>query len=90
MPYVFAFCCGVFAASTVYFIIYSVYKQNRPVILPETFLPAFAAGILWAVAQTAFFVANEALSKAVSFPIISRVTLLHYIDNCSVTVKLRF
>lgn len=32
-----------------------------------------AAGCLWAVAQTSFFVANQHLSQTVTFPIISQM-----------------
>uniref|UniRef100_A0A915IA19 Uncharacterized protein n=1 Tax=Romanomermis culicivorax TaxID=13658 RepID=A0A915IA19_ROMCU len=70
--YVFAFTVGVMASCTFYFVIYAAYKGSRPYIDPNLCLPAFVAGIFWAVAQTAFFVANESLSEAVSFPIISR------------------
>jgi glucose uptake protein GlcU len=36
----------------------------------ELAVPAFISGLLWAVAQTSFFIANEKLSQTVTFPII--------------------
>jgi len=72
LDYVFAHYCGILVASTVYFLLYCAIKKNKPSINAAATLPAFVAGIMWAIAQTAFFVANEALMEAVSFPIITR------------------
>jgi glucose uptake protein GlcU len=71
LPYVFAHYSGIFLTATAFFLIYGGYKRNRPVINAKTVIPAYITGTLWAVAQSAWFVANESLSPAVSFPIIA-------------------
>uniref|UniRef100_A0A914VVR5 Transmembrane protein 144 n=1 Tax=Plectus sambesii TaxID=2011161 RepID=A0A914VVR5_9BILA len=73
LPYVFAHYSGIFLTATAFFLIYGAFKQNRPVINRQTVVPAYISGTLWAVAQSAWFVANENLSQAVSFPIIAMV-----------------
>lgn len=72
LPYVFAFCCGICATSTAYFVFYALYNQQKQIYMPEAILPAFAAGVIWAIGQTACLIAIESLSEAVSFPIITR------------------
>ncbi|CAB3408941.1 unnamed protein product [Caenorhabditis bovis] len=73
LSYVFSHYFGIFLTSTSLFVVYSLIKKNKPYVLPELCLPSLAAGFLWAVAQTSFFVANQNLSQAVTFPIISMV-----------------
>jgi len=46
-------------------------KRNKPVVQPEVILPALLSGAMWAVANSLFFLANNALSQAVTFPIVS-------------------
>ena len=47
------------AASTAYFLLYCVLKRNKPVVYPEVVLPGVISGVMWAVAQSSFFVANQ-------------------------------
>ena len=69
--YVFSMFSGIFLSSFFYFIIYIISKKNRPYIVIESIFPAFLSGIMWAIAQAAFILANSALSQAISFPLIS-------------------
>ena len=71
LDYVFATFCGIFMTSTVYFIIYAVYKRNRPKVYPRAMLPGFVAGIIWSIATASWFIANKVLSLAIAFPIIA-------------------
>ncbi|XP_077989959.1 transmembrane protein 144-like [Glandiceps talaboti] len=71
LDYVFAHFCGIYATGTIYFIIYCILMRNKPRIFPKLILPAFISGVMWAIAQTAFFVANSILRQSVSFPIIT-------------------
>uniref|UniRef100_A0A0N5AIC3 Transmembrane protein 144 n=1 Tax=Syphacia muris TaxID=451379 RepID=A0A0N5AIC3_9BILA len=70
-PYVFAHSMGIFLTATALFIGYSII--NKPVINNQITLPALCAGLIWIIAQTSFFVANENLSQTVSFPIITMI-----------------
>ncbi|PIO69709.1 hypothetical protein TELCIR_08462 [Teladorsagia circumcincta] len=45
--------------------------RNRPLVPSFIVLPSLLAGLLWAIAQSSFFVANQHLSQAVTFPIIA-------------------
>jgi glucose uptake protein GlcU len=71
LDYVFSHFCGIFLASTVYFLIYCLLKRNKPEVYPQIVVPGFISGVMWAIAQTCFFYANQELSFVVSFPIIA-------------------
>ncbi|CAJ0594048.1 unnamed protein product [Cylicocyclus nassatus] len=71
LSYVFSHYFGIFLTATTLFIGYAMIKRNQPIIPQPIFLPAFLSGLLWAIAQTSFFIANQHLSQAVTFPIIT-------------------
>jgi len=71
LDYVFSHFCGIYAASTFWFLVYCAVQRSSPRIYPRLVLPGFVSGVMWAVAQTCWFVANDALSLAVAFPLIT-------------------
>ncbi|KAK5974149.1 Transmembrane protein [Trichostrongylus colubriformis] len=71
LSYVFSHFFGIFLTATAIFLIYTVFRKGEAFMASEVVLPAFLAGLLWAAAQTAFFIANQHLSQAISFPIIT-------------------
>ncbi|VDO21455.1 unnamed protein product [Haemonchus placei] len=71
LSYVFSHYFGIFLTSTIMFIGYAMMKRNHPLVPSFIVLPSLLAGILWAIAQSSFFVANQHLSQAVTFPIIT-------------------
>ncbi|CAJ0561887.1 unnamed protein product, partial [Mesorhabditis spiculigera] len=71
LSYVFSHYFGIFISGTALFLGYAIFKKNKPIINPEITLPSFAGGLMWAIAQSAFFIANDNLSQAVTFPIIT-------------------
>lgn len=71
LDYVFPHFTGIFLTSTFYFLLYCAFMKNRPHIYPQAILPAFASGIMWATAQSCWFIANETLGFATSFPIVT-------------------
>ncbi|XP_019377247.1 PREDICTED: transmembrane protein 144 [Gavialis gangeticus] len=71
LDYVFAHFSGIFLTSTIYFLIYCMVMKNKPKVYPEAILPGFTSGILWAIANCCWFIANHYLSAVVSFPIIT-------------------
>ena len=71
IQYAFSQFSGTLLASTVYFLIYCLVKRNRPDLYPEAVGPGFLSGVLWAVADVGWFVANTYLSEAISFPIVT-------------------
>ncbi|XP_041358403.1 transmembrane protein 144-like isoform X2 [Gigantopelta aegis] len=73
LDYVFAHFCGIYLASTFYFLLYCAVNKNRPKIYPKVILPGIVSGVMWAVATGFWFIANSALSEPVSFPIITTV-----------------
>ncbi|XP_009896908.2 transmembrane protein 144 [Dryobates pubescens] len=71
LDYVFAHFSGIFLTSTIYFLIYCAVKKNKPNVYPLAILPGFVSGVLWAIANCCWFIANHYLSAVVSFPIIT-------------------
>uniref|UniRef100_A0A2H6N9T2 Transmembrane protein 144 n=1 Tax=Micrurus carvalhoi TaxID=3147026 RepID=A0A2H6N9T2_9SAUR len=71
LDYVFAHFSGIFLTSTVYFLLYCAAMKNNPKIYPAAIIPGFISGILWAIANCCWFIANHYLSAVVSFPIIT-------------------
>ncbi len=71
MHYIFSHFCGIQFTMTLYFILYCIYNGNQAAIYPKAIVPAFISGVMWAVAQVSWFVANGALGFAISFPIIA-------------------
>nr|CDS35022.1 transmembrane protein 144 [Hymenolepis microstoma] len=72
LDYVFAHFLGIWLTSTIIFVIYSLIKKNSP-WLPsnQAILPSLLSGILWAIAQSSWFVANAALGEPVTFPVVT-------------------
>lgn len=68
--YVFAHMLGIWITSTVIFVIYAVVRKNKP-WFPErrAIFPSIISGILWGIAQTAWFVSNASLGQPIAFPI---------------------
>ncbi|XP_015280249.1 PREDICTED: transmembrane protein 144 [Gekko japonicus] len=71
LDYVFAHFSGIFLTSTVYFLIYCAVMKSHPKVYPEAIIPGFVSGLLWAIANCCWFLANRYLSAVVSFPIIT-------------------
>lgn len=69
LDYMFAYYTGILLASLGYFIVYCAFKKNKPVIYPEIILPGLASGWMWGAANVCYFLATNALSQAISFPI---------------------
>lgn len=69
--YVLSHFCGILLLGVLVLAVYiPVMGQQRHTPL-EIVMPAVFAGVLWAIAQVAWFKANEELSMVVAFPIIS-------------------
>ena len=76
LDYVFSHFCGIFVTSTAYLIFYSIAKQwspriNSDINYSELILPAFISGVMWAVADIMWFVANTNLGLVTSFPLVT-------------------
>jgi hypothetical protein len=70
LDYAFNQFCGILVTSIFYFLVYCAYKRNKPIINPQIALPGFVSGVIWAIAQTCWFVANTELGYSAAFPII--------------------
>jgi glucose uptake protein GlcU len=70
LDYVFTQFCGILFMSVLYFCAYCLYMQNAPVVNPSIILPGFLSGVMWAVAQVCWFVANAELGYSTAFPIV--------------------
>uniref|UniRef100_A0A915NEK5 Transmembrane protein 144 n=1 Tax=Meloidogyne javanica TaxID=6303 RepID=A0A915NEK5_MELJA len=69
IDYVFSHFTGIYLTSTFVLLIYIAYKQNKPYMDNALVFPSLLAGVLWAVAMLAWFLANDILSQAITFPI---------------------
>lgn len=67
---VFSHFCGIFLTSFTYFLFYCFYKK-KPLLYPKIIIPGFFSGILWSLADIAWFVSNEKLGQSISFPIVT-------------------
>ncbi|OWF41287.1 transmembrane protein 144-like [Mizuhopecten yessoensis] len=73
LDYVFACFCGIYLSSTVYYCIYTIIMKNRPRVYPKVIFPGIISGVMWAIATSAWFLANKVLSNAVAFPIVTTI-----------------
>jgi len=71
LDYVFPHFTGILATSTLIMMIYSIGAGNKPTVYPRIVFPGFIAGLMWAVAQISWFIANASLKMAIAFPIIT-------------------
>ncbi|CAI5444877.1 unnamed protein product [Caenorhabditis angaria] len=73
LGFVFSHFVGIFVTSTAILITYVIYSRNNPYVSNKLIGPGLLAGAMWGTAQSSWFVANDNLSQAVSFPIVSMV-----------------
>uniref|UniRef100_A0A8R1HWS7 Transmembrane protein 144 n=1 Tax=Caenorhabditis japonica TaxID=281687 RepID=A0A8R1HWS7_CAEJA len=73
LGFVFSHYMGIFTTASVLMVIYLAISRNNPFASARLIGPSLTAGSMWGIAQSAWFVANDNLSQAVSFPIISMV-----------------
>lgn len=74
VDYTYSHFSGIFLSSSVYLILYCANKfriGETPYVTPDIVIPAILAGLGWAIAEIAWFIGNDNLSLAVSFPIIT-------------------
>jgi glucose uptake protein GlcU len=74
LNYVFPQFTGILLTSWCYTILYCIYKWyqgQKPYIPNDVLLPASISGIMWGIADIAWFFANGELGFAITFPIIS-------------------
>lgn len=71
LNYVYAHYTGILLTSFVYYVIYIIFKRNKPHIDIQSILPAFISGIMWGIAQAALIYANAILGQSISFPLVS-------------------
>eukprot|EP00438_Fugacium_kawagutii_P018369 Skav210914 [mRNA] locus=scaffold15:278327:280414:- [translate_table: standard] len=70
MDYVFSHFFGIFLAGVASLLIYVAVKGKRSHVSCKLILPSLASGVIWGIAQVAWFQANINLGFAVAFPII--------------------
>ncbi|KAL3097083.1 hypothetical protein niasHS_002799 [Heterodera schachtii] len=73
LDFVFSHFCAVFFFSTLYFVLYSLFRRGRPFVHSSLVLPSVAYGLLWSVGMTLFIVSNRVLSQPISFPVTVRL-----------------
>lgn len=71
MTYVFSHFCGIALTGIGAFAAYAACMGRTAYAPRELILPSMSSGVMWGVAQSAWFLANEKLSLSVAFPIIS-------------------
>jgi len=71
MDYVLSNFCGIMAMGFASLLVYVLVKGRRSYMPCELVGPSILSGMMWGVAQAAWFRANEELSIVVAFPIVS-------------------
>ncbi|EFP12158.1 hypothetical protein CRE_03346 [Caenorhabditis remanei] len=70
--YILSYCLGSFVTSTVIFFFYAIFKKNTPLVNAELSMPSIVSGILYGIAVTTFFMANQHLDQVIAYPILSK------------------
>lgn len=68
---VFSHFCGILFSSTIYLLAYSVYRRNRPQVLAPLLAPGMLSGMVWAVAQISWFIANDQVGSVGTYPLVA-------------------
>mmetsp|Transcript_20289 Transcript_20289/g.24247 ORF Transcript_20289/g.24247 Transcript_20289/m.24247 type:complete len:395 (+) Transcript_20289:174-1358(+) len=72
LDYVFSHFCGIFAMTQLYYILYCIVTKNKPFSMASSaYLPSYASGFMWAVAQICWFMANDKLEIVIAFPLVT-------------------
>ena len=73
LDYVFSHLCGIFASSCFYYALYVASCGGFSNTWKDAALvgPAMLSGVMWAIAQVCWFVANGALGFSIAFPLIT-------------------
>jgi len=71
MDYVWSHFTGILVTGNVGFVVYVMIGGEKSYLPRSVVLPAILSGAIWAVAQIAWFKANEELSLVIAFPIVS-------------------
>lgn len=69
--YVFSHFCGIVVTSFATLVAYVVVRRERAYMPRKIVVPSVLSGVMWGIAQAAWFEANKRLSVVVAFPIIS-------------------
>lgn len=69
--YVISHFTGIWLTTSMYFVMNYVVSPQKPYVGREIVFPGILSGIGWALAQVAWFTANDELSFVISFPIIT-------------------
>jgi len=69
LDYVFAHFCGILLMAMLIFFAYCIVKRNNPWVSPQICLPAYLSGMMWALGQVGWFMANASLGYTVAFPL---------------------
>lgn len=78
LDYAFSAYLGIFVTGLAYMIAVSVLRRWFPTLEKtditnpmDMFVPAFVSGVMWAIAATAWFIANTNLGLAISYPLVA-------------------
>jgi len=71
LDYVFSHFTGILITSMTWFLVYCAVKKNKPWISSEIILPGWLSGVIWGIAQSCWFVANQNLGVTIAYPIIT-------------------
>jgi len=71
LDYVLSNYVGILVTAVGSFVVYLCVMRKSAYVKVEVILPGVASGAMWAVAQAAWFKANQELSMVLAFPLIS-------------------
>jgi len=71
IDYVFSHFTGILMTSLMWFLLYCVWKKNKPEVNNQLFIPGWLSGLAWGIAQSFWFIANDNLGLTTAYPIIT-------------------
>ena len=71
LDYAFSVFTGAYLTATFYLVIYAIYLRSMPRLYPKAVLPGLLSGFMWSIGCSSWLIANDLLSQAIAFPIMT-------------------
>ncbi|KAI6236152.1 hypothetical protein M3Y95_00127300 [Aphelenchoides besseyi] len=73
LPYMFSHFFGVFLTSSAIFIVYALFRLNKPCVNEQIVLPSILGGTIWAISMSGLVIANDILGQVIVYPMTTTI-----------------